>query len=84
LLHSFVLFPLREAGVLTGEHSSLMWLLSMVLASVAISIALSSPLVRRIFHPIIEPKADWLFSRRGEDEKPARPSRRDPTGARRN
>jgi fucose 4-O-acetylase-like acetyltransferase len=84
LLHSFVLYPLRETGVLQGDHSSLMWLLSMVLASVAISIALSGPLVRKIFRPIIEPKADWLFARRPDDDRPSRPSRRDPTGARRN
>ncbi|PRY69537.1 fucose 4-O-acetylase-like acetyltransferase [Glaciihabitans tibetensis] len=83
LLHSFVLYPLRETGVLKGEHSSLMWLLSMVLASVAISIALSSPLVRRIFHPLVEPKADWLFARRGVDDPAPRQSRRDPTGSRR-
>jgi fucose 4-O-acetylase-like acetyltransferase len=83
LLHSFVLYPLRETGVLKGEHSSLMWLLSMILASVAISIALSSPLVRRIFHPLIEPKADWLFTRRPLDDRPPKPHRRDPTGSRR-
>ncbi|MCU1406313.1 MAG: fucose 4-O-acetylase, partial [Glaciihabitans sp.] len=79
LLHSFVLYPLRETGILTGEHSSAMWLLSMVFACVAISIALSSPLVRRIFRPVIEPRLPWLFSKHPEEA----PSRRDPTGSHR-
>ena len=62
LLHSFVLYPIRETGVLRDEASSLTWLVSMVLACIAISIALSSPLVRRIFHPLIEPNPRWLFA----------------------
>ncbi|MDZ4046151.1 MAG: acyltransferase family protein [Rhodoglobus sp.] len=61
LLHSFALYPLRETRILGGEHASAMWLVGMVLASVAISIALSSPLVRRVFRPLIEPKPKWLF-----------------------
>jgi fucose 4-O-acetylase-like acetyltransferase len=80
LLHSFVLYPLRETGVLTGEHSSAMWLLSMVLACIAITIALSSPFVRTVFRPVVEPRAAWLFRKEVAAEKP---SRRDPTGARR-
>jgi fucose 4-O-acetylase-like acetyltransferase len=80
LLHSFVLYPLRETGVLTGEHSSAMWLLSMVLACIAITIALSSPLVRTVFRPLVEPRAAWLFRK---EVAPAQPSRRDPTGSRR-
>ncbi len=70
LLHSFVLYPLRETGVLTGEHSSMMWLLSMVLACIAISIALSSPLIRRLFRPLIEPHPRWLFRAVGEAPDP--------------
>lgn len=81
LLHSFVLYPIREAGVLSEEHASATWLLSMVLASAAISIALASPIVRRVFRPIIEPKPKWLFLD-GLDE-PRRESRTDPTGSRR-
>ncbi|MBC7724822.1 MAG: acyltransferase family protein [Burkholderiaceae bacterium] len=64
LLHSFVLYPIRETGVISGANTSLMWLTSMVLAGVAISIALSSPLVRRVFRPLIEPKPRWLFVER--------------------
>lgn len=81
LLHSFVLYPLRETGILKGEHSSAMWLVSMVLACIAISIALSSPWVRRVFRPLVEPRATWLFR---PEITPKQPSRRDPTGSRRN
>jgi fucose 4-O-acetylase-like acetyltransferase len=72
LLHSFVLYPIRESGILKDDHSSAVWLLTMVFASIAIAIALSSPLVRRIFRPLIEPKPDWLFTTRdlpGEQKK---------------
>jgi hypothetical protein len=70
----------------------------MVFASIAIAIALSSPLVRRLFRPLIEPKPDWLFAkrdlpddrkhdrkrrRRGERPAPQGESRVDPTGSRR-
>ena len=79
LLHSFVLYPLRETGVLTGANGSLSWLVSMVLACFAISIALSSPVVRRVFRPIVEPRLSWLFVK----QEDARPSPRDPTGTRR-
>jgi len=81
LLHSFVLYPIRETGVLKDEHASAAWLLSMILACIAISIALASPLVRRVFRPLIEPKPKWLFVEL-PDEKPGQ-SRTDPTGSRR-
>jgi hypothetical protein len=32
-----------------------------------------------VFRPIIEPRANWLFSERASDK----PSKKDPTGARR-
>ncbi|MDO7881461.1 acyltransferase family protein [Salinibacterium soli] len=81
LLHSFVLYPIRETGILGGEHASAMWLVGLVFASIAISIALASPLVRRVFRPLVEPKPRWLF--RVLDDAPAGPSKRDPTGSRR-
>jgi len=84
LLHSFVLYPIRESGVLKDDHASAVWLLTMVFASIAIAIALSSPLVRRVFRPLIEPKPRWLFIRSAtERERPTGQSRRDPTGSRR-
>ncbi len=81
LLHTFVLYPVRESGVLGGEHSSPAWVASMVLAGIAIALALASPLVRRIFRPLVEPRASWLFVQRA-DEKLV-PSRPDPTDVRR-
>jgi fucose 4-O-acetylase-like acetyltransferase len=80
LLHSFVLYPLRESGVLRDDHASATWLLTMVFASTAIAIILSSPVVRRVFRPLIEPKPRWLF--RAVDDAP-RESRTDAVGARR-
>jgi len=80
LLHSFVLYPLRESGVLRDDHASATWLLTMVFASTAIAIVLSSPVVRRIFRPLVEPKPRWLF--RVSDVPPGE-SRTDAVGARR-
>ena len=82
LLHSFILYPLRETGVLKGEHASAVWLVGMVFACIAISIVLTAPVVRRVFRPIIEPKPRWLFIKT-EDDKPQRQSKTDPTGSRR-
>jgi fucose 4-O-acetylase-like acetyltransferase len=60
LLHTFVLYPLRETGVLDGPQSG--WALpSMIALSVAISIVLSLPVVRRLFRPLVEPRVRWLF-----------------------
>lgn len=88
LLHSFVLYPIRQSGILGDEHSSFGWLLAMIVFSVAISFALASPLVRRLFRPLIEPKPQWLFLRldgpEGADPIPHGASRIDPTGSRRN
>ena len=85
LLHSFVLYPIRESGVLKDDHASAEWLVSMVFASIAIAIALSSPVVRRVFRPLIEPKPRWPFIRSAtEREQPRGQSRTDPTGSRRN
>jgi fucose 4-O-acetylase-like acetyltransferase len=81
LLHSFILYPIRETGILGDEHASDVWLLSMILCCIAISIALSSPIVRKLFHFVIEPRPKWLFITL--DDKPAGSSRRDPTGSRR-
>ena len=80
LLHSFVLYPLRESGVLRDDHASATWLLTMVFASFAIAIVLASPLVRRGFRPLVEPKPRWLFR---ELDDLSGESRRDAVGARR-
>lgn len=87
LLHSFVLYPIRQSGILGDENSSLGWLLAMVVFCVAISFALASPPVRTLFRPLIEPKPQWLFLRldgpEGTDPIPRGASRVDPTGSRR-
>lgn len=78
LLHSFVLYPLRETGILRGEEYDLTRLVAMILISIAISTVLATPLVRRIFRPVIEPRPRWLFVDRVD-----RPAPRDPTGSER-
>jgi fucose 4-O-acetylase-like acetyltransferase len=67
LLHSFVLYPIRESGFLTGEHASASWLVLMIVASAATSLVLSSRTVRRVFRPLIEPRAGWLFAHQPEE-----------------
>ena len=60
LLHTFVLFPFRETGVLAGEQP--FWVLpAMILFCIGISIVLSLRPVRRVFRPLVEPRARWLL-----------------------
>ncbi|GAA2456665.1 acyltransferase family protein [Agromyces soli] len=60
LLHSFVLYPFRESGVLEGDQP--FWVLpAMIVFCVGISIVLSLKPVRRLFRPLVEPRARWLF-----------------------
>lgn len=60
LMHTFVLYPLRESGVLDGPQPA--WVLpAMIALSVVTSVVLSLPAVRRLFRPLIEPQARWLF-----------------------
>ncbi|WP_308799698.1 acyltransferase family protein [Agromyces silvae] len=60
LLHSFVLFPLRESGVLGGAQP--FWVLpAMILFCIGVSVVLSLKPVRRLFRPLVEPRARWLF-----------------------
>ncbi|QTX05196.1 acyltransferase family protein [Agromyces archimandritae] len=60
LLHSFVLYPLRETPVLEGPMP--FWVLpAMVVFCIGVSIVLSLRPVRRVFRPLVEPRARWLF-----------------------
>jgi fucose 4-O-acetylase-like acetyltransferase len=60
LLHSFVLFPLRETPILEGEQP--WWVLpAMIVFCVLVSVVLSLKPVRRVFRPLVEPRARWLF-----------------------
>ena len=69
VLHSFVLYPLRETGLLEGRQPS--WALpALIVLSVLISLALSQSIVKRVFRPLVEPRARWLF----------RPTAATPTG----
>ncbi len=63
LLHTFVLYPVRESGILSHAQPANLWLIGMMIAAVAISLALASPVVRRIFRPLVEPKLRWLYAR---------------------
>lgn len=81
LLHSFVLYPLRESGILSRTESTLALVL-MIVFCVAVSVALSLGWTRTVFHRLVEPRAAWLFAP-AADERPRRPDRADPTGAKR-
>ncbi|HEU4808673.1 MAG TPA: acyltransferase family protein [Homoserinimonas sp.] len=81
LLHSFLLYPLRETGVLRGDHPTFPWLGGMIVLCVLISFLLASRPVRRLFRPLIEPKPRWLFLE--PDARVPAASRVDPTGSRR-
>ena len=60
LLHSFLLYPLRETPVLAGDKPG--WVLPAVIAlCIAIAIVLSQPFIHRVFRPLVEPRARWLF-----------------------
>lgn len=81
LLHSFVLYPLRESGALRGLDPTWFWLPAVMLLSVAIALVLAARPVRFVFRPLVEPRPRWLFA---DPELAAREGRRnDPTGSRR-
>jgi fucose 4-O-acetylase-like acetyltransferase len=82
LLHSFVLYPIRQSGMLRQGLDPDVWLVVMLVAAVGIAVALSTAPVRRVFRPLIEPKPRWLFVRPADEERVG-PSRTDPTGSRR-
>ncbi|WP_417554076.1 acyltransferase family protein [Microbacterium sp.] len=81
LLHSFVLYPFRESGVLRGLDPTWIWLPLITVLAVAIAFATASRPVRRLFRPLIEPRPRWMFTdsalASGSDH------RSDPTGSRR-
>ncbi|WP_298038159.1 acyltransferase family protein [uncultured Microbacterium sp.] len=81
LLHSFVLYPFRESGILRNAEPTWLWLPMVIVLSVALSVLLATSPVRWLFRPLIEPRAKWLFS---DGRLSADASRRDdPTGSRR-
>lgn len=81
LLHSFVLYPFRESGVLRGLEPTWLWLPIVVAGSVLVALGLATKPVRTVFRPLIEPRPSWLFT---DPELARREGRRsDPTGSRR-
>lgn len=80
LLHSFVLYPFRESGILRNAEPTWIWLPTVIVLSIVIALVLATKPVRWVFRPLIEPRARWLFS----DARSMDASRRDdPTGSRR-
>lgn len=80
LLHSFVLYPFRESGVLRGLDPTWFWLPAVTLLSVATTFVLASKPVRRLFRPLIEPRPRWMFA---DPDVIGSGHRNDPTGSRR-
>lgn len=81
LLHSFVLYPLRESGALRGLDPTWLWLPLIIAFAVAIAFLLSSKPVRALFRPLIEPRPRWMF--RDAELSSGGDHRSDPTGSRR-
>lgn len=81
LLHSFVLYPFRESGVLRDLEPTWLWLPLVIVASVLIALGLATKPVRVVFRPLVEPRPSWLFADRTLAAREGR--RSDPTGSRR-
>src|SRR5690606_37545967 len=62
LLHSFVLYPFRESGILREAEPTWLWLPMVIVLSLVIALALATGPVRWLTRPLIEPRARWLFS----------------------
>ncbi len=81
LLHSFVLYPFRESGVLRGLDPTWLWLPLVTALSVLIAVVLATGPVRSAFRPLVEPRPAWLFA---DPALAGREGHRsDPTGSRR-
>lgn len=81
LLHSFVLYPFRESGLLRDLEPTWLWLPTVCVLAVVIAVALASRPVRWLFRPLVEPRPRWLFT-----DAAIAPGARggvDPTGSRR-
>lgn len=81
LLHSFVLYPFRETGILRNAEPTWLWLPAVIVLSVVIALALATKPVRTVFRGLIEPRPAWLFT---DPTLAGREGHRsDPTGSRR-
>ncbi|MDL5352957.1 acyltransferase family protein [Microbacterium sp. zg-YB36] len=81
LLHSFVLYPFRESGVMRALDPTWFWLPVVTALSVAIALGLATKPVRTVFRHLIEPRPQWLFADPTLARREGRGS--DPTGSRR-
>jgi fucose 4-O-acetylase-like acetyltransferase len=81
LLHSFVLYPFRESGVLRDLDPTWLWLPIVIVMSVLIAVGLATKPVRTVFRPLVEPRPAWLF--RDPSLSRREGHRSDPTGSRR-
>ncbi|MCR2810064.1 MULTISPECIES: acyltransferase family protein [unclassified Microbacterium] len=81
LLHSFVLYPFRESGVLRDLDPTWIWLPVVIVASVLIALGLATRPVRTVFRPLVEPRPRWLFADPAMLDREGH--RSDPTGSRR-
>lgn len=61
LMHSFVLYPIRESGFLQSDAAEQWWVLPVVAFCVALSVALATEPVARLVRPLVEPRPGWLF-----------------------
>lgn len=81
LLHTFLLYPLRETDVIRELRPAELWLPVIVVGAVLLAMALATAPVRALTRPIVEPRPRWLFA---DPAVVAREGhRRDQTGARR-
>ena len=62
LLHTFILYPLRELGVLDGERP-LWYILLALLFSFGLTVVLSTKPVVKTFKPLVEPNTRWIFAK---------------------
>ena len=60
LLHSFVLYPLRETGFL-AERTEPLWVLATIVFAFLARGRARDPPVRRMFRPLVQPRLNWLF-----------------------
>lgn len=81
LLHSFLLYPFRENGLLRHAEPTWIWLPLVIVTSVLIALGLSTKPVRKVFRPLVEPRPAWLFTDRTLARREGH--RSDPTGSRR-
>lgn len=81
LLHSFVLYPFRESGVLRDLEPTWLWLPTVCALSIGIAFLLGTRPVRLLFRPLVEPRPTWLFA--DPMVAPHAGRRSDPTGSRR-